>query len=62
MTHVLIHRNGLQFVLNEQPETIDTGVLSALEENYLQPVFDVAGAYQVFEFEFEGGSSLRAGD
>ena len=62
VTHVLIHRNGLQFVLNEQPETIDTGVLSALEENYLQPVFDVAGAYQVFEFEFEGGSSLRAGD
>ncbi|HEX9924568.1 MAG TPA: hypothetical protein VGD99_18065, partial [Anaerolineae bacterium] len=62
VTHILIHRNGLQFVLNEQPETIDTEVLLALEENYLQPVFEVAGAYELFAFDFEGGNSLRAGD
>ncbi|MCB0162662.1 MAG: hypothetical protein KDI79_00460 [Anaerolineae bacterium] len=62
VTNVLIHRNGLQFVLNDRPETIDTEVLSALEENYLQPVFEVAGAYQVFALEFESGNSLRASD
>ncbi|MCB9098298.1 MAG: hypothetical protein H6632_02075 [Anaerolineales bacterium] len=62
VTNVLIHRNGLQFVENELPETVDTEVLSALEENYLQPVFDVAGAYQVFTFAFEEGNLLRASD
>lgn len=62
ITHVLIHRDGLQFVLNEQPEKIDTEVLTTLEENYLQPIFEIAGAYEIFAFDFEGEKALQAAD
>lgn len=51
VSHVLIHRAGLEFMLNEQPETIDRAVLSKLENEYLEPVFDVAGAYQVYALD-----------
>jgi hypothetical protein len=48
VTHVLIHRSGLNFMLNTSPETVDQTVLSTLEDDYLQEVFDVVGAYQVY--------------
>ncbi|MBN1991849.1 MAG: phospholipid carrier-dependent glycosyltransferase [Anaerolineae bacterium] len=49
VTHVLLHRSGLQFVLHESPEVVDKTVLAALETHFLRPVFEVAGAYQVYE-------------
>ncbi len=51
VTHVLIHRAGLNFVLNESPETVDTAVLDKLETDHLRLLFDVAGAYQVYALE-----------
>jgi 4-amino-4-deoxy-L-arabinose transferase-like glycosyltransferase len=48
ITHVLIHRSGLRFMLNESPDVIDTAVLDALEAHALDPIFDVAGAYQLY--------------
>ncbi len=47
-THVLIHRSGLDFLLQEQPEMIDVDTLQSLENLYLQQIFDVAGVYQVY--------------
>jgi hypothetical protein len=49
VTHVLVHRAGLEFMLKESPETIDQEVLSTLEENYWREALDVAGAYQLYE-------------
>ena len=51
ITHVLIHRTGLEFMLNEQPETIDVDVLTSLENSYLERAMDVVGAYQVYELQ-----------
>jgi hypothetical protein len=48
VTHVLIHQAGLDFVLDESPEVIDTTILAELEIRFLHPLFDVAGAYQVY--------------
>ena len=48
VTHVLIHRSGLDFVLDESPDVIDTTVLAELESHFLRPVFDMAGVYQVY--------------
>ena len=48
VTHVLIHRQGLDFVLNESPQTIDMTILAELQNHFLHPVIDVAGAYQVY--------------
>jgi hypothetical protein len=50
VTHVLIHRAGLNFVLSESPETVDIAVLTDLE-THLRFLFDVAGAYQVYALE-----------
>jgi hypothetical protein len=49
VTHVLIHQAGLDFVLDESPGVIDTTILAGLEIRFLHPLFDVAGAYQVYE-------------
>jgi 4-amino-4-deoxy-L-arabinose transferase-like glycosyltransferase len=51
VTHVLIHRSGLNFVLNESPRTVNTAVLAELETRSLRLLFDVAGAYQVYALE-----------
>jgi len=51
VTHVLVHRTGLNFMFNESPEKIDQAILSELEANHLRAVFDVAGAYQVYALE-----------
>ncbi len=51
VTHVLIHRSGLNFILNHSPETIDTTVLTELETKAFRLVFDVAGAYQLYALE-----------
>jgi hypothetical protein len=48
VTHVLIHRSGLEFVLSESPEVVDTTVLNELEAQFLRPVFEVGRAYQVY--------------
>jgi len=51
VTHVLLFRGGLDFVLNESPGVVNTAVLAELENGYLQEVFDVAGAYQLYALE-----------
>jgi hypothetical protein len=51
VTHVLIHRSGLDFVLGESPGKVNTAVLTELETQHLRPLFDVAGAYQVYALE-----------
>jgi 4-amino-4-deoxy-L-arabinose transferase-like glycosyltransferase len=48
ITHVLIHRSGLTFVLNEMPETVDRAILADLETNFLDLEFGIAGSYQVY--------------
>jgi hypothetical protein len=53
VTHILIHRTGLDFLLRENPETIDTEVLKILEDEYLQQNFDVAGVYQLYALKNE---------
>lgn len=55
VTHVLIFRSGLQFVLNESPGKVDTAVLSELETRYLRKLSDVAGAYQVYALQAATG-------
>ena len=51
VTHVLIHRTGLNFLLSQPSESVNTTVLSELETNALRLVFDVEGAYQVYALE-----------
>jgi 4-amino-4-deoxy-L-arabinose transferase-like glycosyltransferase len=48
VTHVLIHRAGLNFVLSDPPDTLDPAILARLEADFLEPVFDIAGAYQLY--------------
>jgi hypothetical protein len=48
VTHVLVHRSGLNFMLSDSPEAIDADVLKELENAFFDPVFDVAGAYQLY--------------
>jgi 4-amino-4-deoxy-L-arabinose transferase-like glycosyltransferase len=49
VTHVLVHRAGLQYILNEAPESVDQALLTELETNYFELVVDVAGVYQLYE-------------
>jgi hypothetical protein len=49
ITHILIHRTGLQFVRNETPEAVDQALLVEIETEHLREIIDVAGAYQVYE-------------
>ena len=51
VTHVLVHTAGLNFVLNEAPETVDTAILADLEANELALLFEVGGAYQLYTVE-----------
>lgn len=51
VTHVLVHRAGLNFVLGQSPQTINTTVLAELENGWLQPVFEVGSAYQLYALE-----------
>jgi 4-amino-4-deoxy-L-arabinose transferase-like glycosyltransferase len=51
ITHVLIHRLGLNFMLRENPDIINTELLQSLEQDHLKQVFDVAGIYQVYALE-----------
>lgn len=48
LTHVLIHRDGLEFERVEMPGAIDTEILAELEAEFLQPMFDIGGAYQLY--------------
>jgi hypothetical protein len=48
VTHVLIHRTGLNFIISDLPETMDPAILTELETEYLEPVFDIGGAYQLY--------------
>ncbi|GAB4432185.1 MAG: hypothetical protein Kow0031_13530 [Anaerolineae bacterium] len=53
ITHVLLHRDGLSFVLNEQPTTINQAILTELEQNYWVKLFDIGGAYQMYALREE---------
>jgi 4-amino-4-deoxy-L-arabinose transferase-like glycosyltransferase len=48
ITHVLIHRSGLNFLLDHGSTKVDTALLAQLEVHFLSQVFDVQGAYQVY--------------
>jgi len=48
VSHILIHRTGLEFMLDEQPDQINQAVLAKLETDHLLELFDVAGAYQLY--------------
>jgi hypothetical protein len=53
VTHVLVHRAGLQFVLNETPDKIDVDLLAELESRHLEKLFDVGGAYDLYALREE---------
>jgi 4-amino-4-deoxy-L-arabinose transferase-like glycosyltransferase len=48
VSHVLIHRTGLEFILAEQPAVVDEEILNALETDHLVEILEVGPAYQVF--------------
>ncbi|NJN98045.1 MAG: hypothetical protein HC875_30175 [Anaerolineales bacterium] len=51
VTHVLLHRQGLEFIKSEGTEALSASALeqlAVLEAGYFAPVFDVVGAYQVY--------------
>jgi 4-amino-4-deoxy-L-arabinose transferase-like glycosyltransferase len=51
ITHVLLHRQGLEFIKQEGTEALSTPALeqlAKLEADYFEPVFEVAGAYQLY--------------
>ncbi|HXV98669.1 MAG TPA: hypothetical protein VEC93_09610, partial [Anaerolineae bacterium] len=54
VTHVLLHRQGLEFVKSEGTEALDQtdlAQLAVLEARYFEPVFDVVGAYQLYRLK-----------
>ena len=51
ITHILLHRSGLNFVLDEAPEAIDLAVLNEIEANHLNLAQDIGGAYQLYSLE-----------
>ena len=51
ISHVLIHRTGLQFVLSDTPEVVDLAALRELETEHLSLLHDIAGAYQLYIVE-----------
>ena len=51
VTHLLIHRSGLDFVLNETPDLIDRAILEQLETNHLRLQADIGGPYQLYRLE-----------
>jgi hypothetical protein len=53
ITHVLIHRTGLDFIDSDLPGTIDKSILAQLESAYLDPLLDLGGAYQLYSLKTE---------
>jgi hypothetical protein len=54
ITHVLLHRQGLEFVKHESAEALYPPALeqlAVLEAQYFEPVFDLAGAYQLYRLK-----------
>jgi hypothetical protein len=54
ITHVLLHRQGLEFIKHEDLAVLDQPALAqleVLEAGYFEPVFDVAGAYQLYRLK-----------
>ncbi len=52
ITHILLHRQGLDFIKSEGTEASYKPALeqlAVLETDYFEPVFDVAGAYQLYK-------------
>jgi 4-amino-4-deoxy-L-arabinose transferase-like glycosyltransferase len=49
VTHVLVHRSGLEFVLSESPEVVDRTVLTELETRFLNPVAQIGRAYDLYK-------------
>lgn len=52
ITHVLLHRQGLDFIEAEGTEAIYQPALrelAVMEKDYFEPVFDVVGAYQLYK-------------
>ncbi len=48
VTHVLIHRAGLDFMRRQQPGAVDDAVLAGLLQHHLEQIADIAGAYQLY--------------
>jgi hypothetical protein len=48
VSHVLVHRNGLDFMLVEQPAAVNVEILHALEQHHLQEDISVGQAYKIF--------------
>ncbi len=51
VTHVLLHRQGLDFIKEQDTKGQSTPALeqlAVLEADYFEPVFEVVGAYQVY--------------
>jgi 4-amino-4-deoxy-L-arabinose transferase-like glycosyltransferase len=53
ISHVLIHRTGLNFIASDLPGTIDKSILAQLESVYLDPLLDLGGAYQLYSLKTE---------
>lgn len=54
ITHILLHRHGLDFIKHEGTVALHQPALeqlTVLETQYFEPVFDVAGAYQVYRLK-----------
>lgn len=54
ITHVLLHRQGMEFSKHEDTAELYQPALAQLavmEEQYFEPVFDVAGAYQLYRLK-----------
>jgi len=48
VTHVLIHRAGLDFMRRQQPGAVDDAALAGLLQHHLEQITDIAGAYQLY--------------
>lgn len=54
ITHVLLHRQGLEFIKREDTKGLFQPALeqlAVLEAQYFEPVFDVVGAYQLYRLK-----------
>jgi hypothetical protein len=55
VTHILVHRLGLNFLLGDEGVTSelrpDPEILTELEMNHFELIFDVAGAYQGYRLK-----------
>jgi hypothetical protein len=54
VTHILLHRQGVEFIKHEDTKAIYQPALAQLavmEGQYFEPVFDVVGAYQLYRLK-----------